>query len=47
MKIKSAGLFFPFTIILRIKIKIEGMLNKKLKLGDAIRLICSLSRTSR
>lgn len=47
MRIKRAGIFFPVTIIERIKIKMERMLGRKLKTSETIKLIMHLSKENK
>jgi hypothetical protein len=39
MKIKRAGIFFPISIIERIKVKMEKILGENLKISETIKLI--------
>ena len=46
-RIRRAGLFFPVSIVERIKIKIENLIKKKISLTETLRLISFLSLDNR
>ena len=47
MRVKKAGLFFPYSVIERIKISVETLMKREIKLSEIIMMIIKLSQKNK